>query len=249
MYLCYYFLLILCLFTRNPLLADNQAHKFFYDRDWCYQPIIINGKIIYNDGNIWGHQIISKRYAVIKNVLEPLEGPLKILDIGANNGYFSLKIAEEYPNNNCIMIDGTSRLADICIANTERDNITYLKKYLSIHDLRNIASNDRFDVVLCLFVLHHVDHWFLWLTELKKMSRYIIIEMPPLDDVINTAPNTRALTNYILANEDYEELGRFDRGPNGPKDYLILIKGDSDEPVGNMHLDPKTYLYLKEKEG
>ncbi len=240
-----YFRTLFFLLLSSLLCAENPAERFLYDKDWSYQPIIVNGEIVYHSNNASGGDwIIFKRYAAIKNVLDGLQGPLKILDIGANSGFFSLKIAEEYPHNNCIMIDGTSRLTDICIANTKRNNITYLKKYLSIHDLQYLAQKERFDVVLCLLVLHHVDNWSLWLTELKKMSRYIIIEMPPVDDVVNTAPNTRALTNYILANEDYEELGRFPRGPGGPKDHLILIKGNSDESLNNTDIDPSTYFFL-----
>nr|MBP9842208.1 methyltransferase domain-containing protein [Simkaniaceae bacterium] len=215
----FWFSFFLC-FTM-VLLGDVPYPRFQYGRDACYQPLIVNGKIILDsDNSSGGNWIIFDRYQAIKTFLDRFDRPLKVLDIGANSGFFSLKIAEDYPGSHCVMIDGSSRLADICMANTERNNILYLQKYFNIHDLRELVQRERFDVILCLHVLHHVDHWNLWLPELKKMGCYLVAEIPPLNDGINTFSHTRALTSHILTYEKYEELGRFPRGRGGPEDYL-----------------------------
>ena len=39
------------------------------------------------------------RYGMIKPVLDRLDGPFSVLDVGAAQGYFSFRIAQEYPQS------------------------------------------------------------------------------------------------------------------------------------------------------
>ena len=226
----------------------NQSLRFLYGSDFHYQPIIVNGEIVKNSlCHSGGNWVIFRRYEAIKSFLSQMKRPLKILDIGANNGFFSLKIAEDFPNSHCIMVDKTSRLVDICLANTQRNNVLYLQKHFDIHCLRKLAAKERFDVILCLFVLHHVDHWKLWLKKLKEICCYLIIEFPSLKDPVNKARNTQALSAHILNHEKFELLGRFPRIKNHQlheEDYLVLIKGNSQAPPPDIGIRSSTFFLL-----
>ena len=89
--------LFLLLTLSSILFADPAVERLKYGKDWSYQPIFFNGKEVLKSTNgSGGDQIIFDRYKAIKSILDKYEHPIKVLDIGANNGFFSLQILEDY---------------------------------------------------------------------------------------------------------------------------------------------------------
>ena len=129
------------------LFSSHQAilEKLSKDYAWAYQDILVNGKKIHH-----GWQC-EERYAAIKPILDQYDRPIKVLDIGADNGYFSIKASMEH-DATCVMADTTLRLKRICEYNNEVPSLIYLKKRLSTEDLKYLAEHEHFDVVLVLNV-------------------------------------------------------------------------------------------------
>lgn len=153
-----------------------------------YQDIIINGKVVST-----GVRDCASRYEALKQVLDLYERPFTVLDIGASQGYFALRIAHDYPHATCVMIEGNyskkwriaDQLQDICRLNTDYDNIIFLKKKISAADLQRLGECEHFDVVLCFNVIHHMKReWQKALSALFTLGDNIIIETPPANDRI-----------------------------------------------------------------
>lgn len=175
---------ILILFSFPLFLFSNDQtilEKLSKDYAWAYQDILVNGKKIHH-----GWQC-AERYAVIKPILDQYERPIKILDIGADNGYFSIRASTEH-DATCVMADTTLRLKRICEYNNEVPGLIYLKKRLSSEDLKYLAEHEHFDVVLVLNVLHHIsgnDNYKDFLDAALALGDNVIIETPPLVDQIH----------------------------------------------------------------
>ena len=58
-----------------------------------YQDIFINGETVAT-----GYRMCAERYEAIKKVLDKYKRPITVLDIGASQGYFSFRIASDYPS-------------------------------------------------------------------------------------------------------------------------------------------------------
>ena len=134
------------------LSADESSllERISYDTDWLYQDILVNGKTIHKGQA----QSCPDRFEALKPILDLYDRPIKVLDLGANNGYFSLRIAGEY-SSTCVLVDTTDRLRDICSANTDLDNIIYLKERLDVQSLKDLNRREHFDVIIAFHVLHH----------------------------------------------------------------------------------------------
>lgn len=224
----------------SPLLVfatDNASllKKLSKDIDWAYQDILINGETIHQG---W---MCPERYEVIKPILDLYDRPIKILDIGANNGYFSIRAATDY-DATCVMADVTLRLKRICEYNTEVPHLIYLKKRLSTEDLRLLKEKEHFDVILVFNVLHHIcppDNWKSFLNELFELGDNVIIETPPASDSTLTKSAIVPLINDHLQHlPSAKNIGTFPR-----------FKFDDSFPaVDPDRLDLMLWLSLKPKD-
>lgn len=202
----------LCLIFQ--IFCDNSsiAKRLKYSTWWNYQTIVVNGKIVYDTEQVsGGEQIIFDRYKGMKKVLDQYKRPFTVLDIGANNGFFSLKIAEDY-DACCVMVDSSQRLTDICTLNTDRNKIIHFKKKFSLSDIKKLAKEEHFDVILVPYVLHHVkDGWEKWFETLLTLGDQIILSIPckrehdPEGDISK-------MERYFLERKDGHYLGKYSRG-------------------------------------
>lgn len=235
------------LFGVIPILDAHPALKrLCYGPDWVYQSIYVNGEEVYHSNNAsGGSHIIQSRYEAIKKVLDQYDRPFTVLDLGANNGYFSLKIAEDY-DTVCVMVDRSERLADICALNTERNKIIYLQKDFKKNDIWELVRSEHFDVILALLVLHHVDDWRSWVDGLLQLGDNVIIEIPPVDDPINKNPKTKELATYLTKQPQAVEIGRFLRG-EGIYDHMLWFCQNSISTLrqkGRQGILPETFSKL-----
>ncbi|HSX12579.1 MAG TPA: class I SAM-dependent methyltransferase [Rhabdochlamydiaceae bacterium] len=208
------FLLALFCLTIQHLFGEDDgiAKRLKYSTWWNYQSIIVNGKVVYDTQQVsGGEQIIWDRYTGMKQVLDQYKRPFTVLDIGANNGFFSLKIAEDY-DACCVMVDVSQRLTDICTLNTDRNKIIHFKKKFSLADIKKLTKEEHFDVILVPYVLHHVkDGWEKWFETLLTLGDQIIISIPCKRESDPEGDISR-MEKYFLEHKEGHYLGKFSRG-------------------------------------
>lgn len=85
------------------------------------------------------------------------------MDLGAAQGYFSFRIAKDFPESICVMVESNhtayyawhgNMLYDLCAMNNHLNNIYFLDRQLSIDDLRYLNRNEHFDVIIAFLVVH-----------------------------------------------------------------------------------------------
>lgn len=115
-----------------------------------YQDIWIKGQVKKK-----GNRECEQRYQCIKNYLRPYKGlPLKILDFGANNGYFGFRIAEDNPEYDVYMVDYNNFLPRIVDQN-QLENVHLFHQYMDEKQLIDLDKEYDFNLVLLMSVLHH----------------------------------------------------------------------------------------------
>lgn len=233
-FICFLVLSLCALYAGHPA-----AKRLMYDRDWCYQPIIVNDEVVTKKE---GLEYIQKRYEAVKQVLLKYKRPFKVLDIGANNGFFSLKIVKDF-DAVCVLADGTERLTDICTLNTNTNRLIHLQKYFTINDIKELERREHFDVILALLVLHHVDNWMEWIKVLFKLGDNVIIEIPSENDPINQFENTKRLARYLTSLPNGIKIGAFHRG-NNVYDHMLLFIHNSPSTKNRFGMLPSTFKEL-----
>ncbi len=142
-----------------------------------YQDEWIRGKVA-----VKGERECEHRYSVIKSFLQRYPGPFTLLDLGANIGYFSFRIAEDFPDAIVVAVEGHPRylkkLLEVAEKN-DRDNVILLRKKLSVEDIAKLAELEHFDVVIGMSVIHHIFHDPVeGLDAFLKLGDSVILELP-----------------------------------------------------------------------
>lgn len=144
--------------------------------------------IIHNETVRIGTHICMPRYRKIKPILDEYQGTFSILDLGAAQGYYSFKIAYDYPKACCVMIDCNNKyhphhgdiLLDLCKVNN-LDNVTYLQKKMNVFDLEKLNALEHFDVVLAFLSVHEMAETtasqIMIIESLLRLGNDIIIEV------------------------------------------------------------------------
>lgn len=141
----------------------------------AYQTLRVAGKDIAP-----GERACEERYALLTPVLDQFERPITVLDLGANIGYFSTRIAEDYAAV-CVAIDRDPELRTALAANN-RPDVLGIVKQLSVQDILDIGKCEHFDVVLAMNVLHHFADPAAALAAVRTLGDHILIETPLASD-------------------------------------------------------------------
>lgn len=160
-----------------------------------YQDIWLNGQLIEK-----GERECEHRYEVIRHYLKGIDLNVKsILDVGANMCYFGIRLSEDFDCEVVAYEFHQFEKRKAIIDQQKGDKITYVKRKLK---LKNISRLPKFDVILALSVLHHVQEPIgLWIEQLKLRCQVLIIEHAEYD---SKRPSIRK--DYILPN-GYEVIG------------------------------------------
>jgi SAM-dependent methyltransferase len=146
-----------------------------------YQDILINDKL-YKKGS----RDCEERYDCIKKLIKIKERKFTVLDIGANFGFYSFKIARDFPNAFIVMIQPRGEhkiLKNLCELNTKySDRVMLLDCECTKDNMLKLSRCEHFDYVMCNNVLHHFDDWKSVYSSIKNMCKYLIVETPPPDD-------------------------------------------------------------------
>lgn len=153
--------------------------------------------------NIQGGNTDDHRYSMIQTFLNQYERQFTMLDIGADQGYYSLRTAHDY-NAVCVMIEVDNPLLDlqageqllsICKKHCDLKNIILLKKLFTPADLKHLSECEDFDVVLALNFVHKFgQQWQEAIEAILHLADHVIIEIP--SDRID-------IEKYILAKGGY----------------------------------------------
>ena len=188
-----------------------------------YQDIYVNGNILLRG---YGPDCNS-RYQAIKKVLDLYRRPIVLLDIGAAEGYFSLRIAHEY-DARAVMIGHPEYRGDflqrLCLANTEVPAVFLLSRQFSAHDLTVLAEREHFDVVLALNIIHNLgDDWQEAFDAILQLGDNVIIETPPNEDTGAFGQTILASINARIDQMPSALLGRFARLHTDPNQFDRLV--------------------------
>lgn len=160
-----------------------------------YQPLWI-------DGETTGESLrdADRRYAMIHECLKGLVKPgFTVLDVGAQSGYFSVRLADEM-GAHATAIDGESVLLDGLEAmypeTPWKGSVTAVMRFLKPGDLMMFRP---VHVGLCLSVLHHVDWWETMLGELMDLSRMLFVECAMPEEKIGKDPKVLAAQHEKVA--------------------------------------------------
>lgn len=131
-----------------------------------YQDVVRAGRII--RGRRTGS---SARLAAMQPFLSALRQPFTVLDLGAAEGYFAQRIAEEY-GATVLAIDAAKHPD----TRVRRGRVVRRVRRITAETLPELGS---YDVVLALSVLHHCPDWRVLLPALVTATRaHLFLETP-----------------------------------------------------------------------
>lgn len=145
-----------------------------------YQPITVNGETLAE-----GNRDCQKRWGIIKPQIKPHD---VILEFGSATGYFTQRIAKEYPDSLIISVESDPIMCQIQAKTFEAEgiyNVVVCQHRLSPDDLVKWSRHtEEFDVVLSMAVLHHYPAELVSpvFEALKDLGKVIINEIPPLEE-------------------------------------------------------------------
>ena len=139
-----------------------------------YNDIRINGKTL-----SLGYRNSEKRYSEIFKFCKKFNRPISVLDLGAAEGYFTFRLAEDFDGVFVAVESNPERkLLELCKKNNDH-KVLLLNKQMNLKNLKNIKEVQHFDIVLALNIIHHFDEPFQDVLEtLVSMSSFCFLEHP-----------------------------------------------------------------------
>lgn len=142
-----------------------------------------------------GERECAVRFEALRGLLNRYTRPFTVLDLGAAQGYFGLRIAASYPAC-AVMVDQDAGLIR-SLARVEQPRTIGFRTRITAEDLQRLATCEHFDVVLCLNVLHHFAKWPAVLDAVFQLGDHVVIETPPPEE--RGACNQGAITPIYTA--------------------------------------------------
>ena len=166
-----------------------------------YNDIRIKGKTIST-----GYRNSEQRYEEIFKFCKKFNRPISVLDLGAAEGYFTFRLAEDFSGVFvAVENDPKRKLLELCKKNNNH-KVLYLQKQMNFEDLKLLKEIQHFDIVLALNIIHHFNEPFQdVLDTLVSMSSYCFLEHPNcLED--NSTKNFERLKTEKLNLEKYTPI-------------------------------------------
>jgi SAM-dependent methyltransferase len=139
-----------------------------------YQDIWVKGKLQKR-----GVRECADRFELIADFCRQFKRPFTVLDLGANLGYFSLRLTECFDCTS-VACEGiyVDWIQEVLVQNAN-PRVILLKQIFTLADLKALAQVEHFDVVLGLSVIHHLDGAFDESLEvLRSLGDHLILELP-----------------------------------------------------------------------
>ncbi|KKM06936.1 hypothetical protein LCGC14_1738940, partial [marine sediment metagenome] len=171
-----------------------------------YQDIWVKGKV-----QTRGQRECAKRYELIRRFCAQYQRPFTVLDIGAADGYFAVRLAEDFPECTVVAVEPRERIGEVLKLN-DQQRVLWLNKALTAENIHKLTEVEHFDVTLALSVIHWLKVPPAWsLGALRELGDHLILEVP-----VEAAATGQAIVEAITL----------------PPDGVLLGYGES-------HLDPK----------
>ena len=152
-------------------------HPAGFRYETYYQDVWVRGEAI-----IKGGRECELRFWAIYEALKETKKPLKVLDIGANMGYFSLRLSEKLPGT-YVMIEGQESTAQALLKVCKLNNnpsIVLFKRKLCLQDLKDLRAVEKFDVVMALSIIHHFEEPYQEVFETLMTLGHKLVFEPPI---------------------------------------------------------------------
>lgn len=144
-----------------------------------YQDIWVKGKLKQT-----GIREVASRYELIKKQAAKFKRPFTVLDIGANLGYFSIRLTEDFPECTVVALEGLygSWLKDVLEENNS-ERVILLHKTFTLDDIKTMSESEHFDMVLAMSVIHHLGSNFKdVLNAIRTLGDIKIVEIATEDN-------------------------------------------------------------------
>ena len=217
-----------------------------------YQDIVIG-----NDIYPIGTDLCEPRYKLIQPIPDLYDRPFSVLDLGAAQGYFSLRIARDYTHSSCVMIEANNTayyarhgdmLHDLCLSNFELSNLCYLDRRIDLADLSFLNQREHFDLVIAFLVVHlmheTLQEQVKIIDSLLSLGDNLILEVANDVGVIHTS-----YVEFLSHSLDCQYLGevRRHKDPNSPstgKLFWFKRKGLPLENSDHTGIQQETFIHL-----
>ena len=166
-----------------------------------YNDIRIKGKTIST-----GYRNSEERYEEIFKFCKQFNRPISVLDLGAAEGYFTFRLAEDFSGVFIAVESNPERkLLELCVKNNNH-KVLLLDKQMNLKNLKNLKEVQHFDIVLALNIIHHFDEPFQdVLDTLVSMSSFCFMEHPnPLEN--DSTKNSQRLEKEKLKLDSFEPI-------------------------------------------
>lgn len=138
-----------------------------------YQDIWCKGQVLQK-----GVRECAERYELVRRFCAQYTRPFTVLDIGAADGYFAVRLAEDFSECTVVAVEPRQRIGEVLRANDAK-RVLWLQKRMSAADIRGLACVEHFDLTLALSVIH-------WMKEppaeslaaLRLLGDHLILEVP-----------------------------------------------------------------------
>jgi hypothetical protein len=214
-----------------------------------YQDVVM-GQEIYPIGT----DLCESRYDLIRPILNLYDHPFSLFDLGAAQGYFSFRIARDYPHSTCVMAEANDTsyysrhgdmLYDLCLKNRDLNNIFYLNKRMDLSDLFFLNQREHFDIVVAFLVVHlmheKLQDQIKIIDSLLTLGDNLILEVANDVGVIHTA-----YVEYLSQSLGGQYLGEVKRHKNPDSQStgkLFWFKQNRSSPFRG-ELQPETFTHL-----
>jgi len=119
------------------------------------------------------------RFGLIRDFCAQFQRPFTILDLGANLGYFSLRLTEVFDCTSFALEGVYGGWLEEVLEQNNNPRVILARKNVKLADLRQLAEVEHFDVVLALSVIHHLDGGLAESLEvLRSLGDHVILELP-----------------------------------------------------------------------
>lgn len=152
---------------------------------------------------IKGNRECSSRYKSILPILARYNkyAPLKILDFGANYGYFSLRLLNDFPFADITMVDYEPLLKEVYQENKVK-NLHLINKFMDIEDIEELGKENQYDIILCMSVLHHFKEYKKVIDLFLKMGKIVIFEVGyPEEKPVSNQSRVKPIYDYLMTKQ------------------------------------------------
>ena len=166
-----------------------------------YNDIRIKGKTIST-----GYRNSEERYEEIFKFCKQFNRPISVLDLGAAEGYFTFRLAEDFSGVFIAVESNPERkLLELCVKNNNH-KVLLLDKQMNLKNLKNLKEVQHFDIILALNIIHHFDEPFQEVLDtLVSMSSFCFMEHPnPLEN--DSTKNSQRLEKEKLELDSFEPV-------------------------------------------